>query len=198
MGTALIVGGIGGTLVDGLGSDNSLQLVELAWGEAINFLQGNEALLSKEEKVVAVHTVGKVTHSEVALQLGWHEAAHEGTLVDTLRTDVGEDDVVDYTWVEPRSYHSHKPLLEPTAVELALTTCHMHHGGYLGDIVGISIGMGWQRLEIVEEGIIAYGIVTLEHVAKVALGDALAYALSSAAVEDALHARSLLAPGMGG
>ena len=198
MGTALIVGGIGGTLIDGLGRNNSLQLVELARGEAINLLQRHEALLGEQEEVVAVHTMSKVAHGEVALQLGRHEATHEGTLVDTLRTDVGEDDVVDHTWVEPRSYHSHEPLLEPTAVELALATCHMHHRGYLGDVVGISVGMGWQRFEVAEEGIVTDGVVALKHIAQVALGDALAYTLGGAAVEDALHARGLLAPAKGG
>ena len=142
--------------------------------------------------------MSKVAHGEVALQLGRHEAAHEGTLVDALRTDIGEDDVVDHTWVEPRGYHSYEPLLEPTAVELALTARHMYHGGYLSNVVGISIGMGWQRLEIAEEGVVAHGVVALEHITQVVLSDALADAFGGMAVEDALHARSLLAPGMGG
>ena len=68
MHAALAVGRVGIALVDGLGGDDGLELVELAGREAVNLLQGNESLLGEHEAVVLIHAAGIVAHGEVAAE----------------------------------------------------------------------------------------------------------------------------------
>ena len=125
---ALLVAGEGGTLVHrGVGGDG-LELVELRGLQAVELLERDEGHLGELQAVVLAHASGKVLGGEVAAELGRQEVAHEGALVDALRTDVGEYLVVGLVGLEPRRHHGHEPLLEEAVVHLLRAARDVHHG----------------------------------------------------------------------
>ena len=157
---ALLVAAVGGTLVHhGVGGD-SLELVELRGLQAVELFERDERHLGKLQSVVLAHASGKVLGGEVAAELGGQEVAHEGALVDALRTDVGEYLVVGLVGFEPRGHHGHEPLLEEAVVHLLRAARDVHHRCHLVDVVD-AVPLG-QALQILLQGVVLGIEVTLD------------------------------------